>query len=254
MVEDQAPPQVLAGASGTIAGGPSSPISGAGSGLCPHSPAIALAPTRIRPPIAMPPPTPVPRITPNTVPWPAPAPSIASDKAKQLASLAKRTGRPSAASTSRPSGWPISQVELAFLTSSVAATMVPGIPIPTEARFLNRAHAAAVDNIAVFFGEDIFIAIGSILFGGIVSAAIKMQILAGVPSAASPLIQALILLGLVALLVFSAAVAAVLLVADFAGLGLSRFASGGHLKPRFGPPRREIFCRFSQALLHTSRR
>jgi len=38
------------------------------------------------------------------------------------------------------------------------------------------------------------IVIGSILFGGIVSAAIKMQILAGVPSAASYLIQALILL------------------------------------------------------------
>jgi uncharacterized membrane protein len=30
-------------------------------------------------------------------------------------------------------------------------------------RFRIRAHAAAVDNIAVFFGEDIFIAIGSIL-------------------------------------------------------------------------------------------
>jgi cytochrome c oxidase assembly factor CtaG/polyferredoxin len=56
-------------------------------------------------------------------------------------------------------------------------------------------------------------------------------------------------LGLVALLLFSGAVAAVLLVADFAGLGLSRFASGGHSKPRSGPSRREIFCRFSQALL-----
>jgi ABC-type uncharacterized transport system permease subunit len=42
--------------------------------------------------------------------------------------------------------------------------------------------------------NPIGIAVGSILFGGIVSAAIKMQILAGVPSAASPLIQALILL------------------------------------------------------------
>ena len=56
-------------------------------------------------------------------------------------------------------------------------------------------------------------------------------------------------LGLVALLVFSAAVTAVFLVADFAGLGLSRFASGGRSKPRSGPSRREIFCRFSQALL-----
>ena len=32
-----------------------------------------------------------------------------------------------------------------------------------RARFLIRAHAAAADNIAYFFGEDIFIAIGSIL-------------------------------------------------------------------------------------------
>jgi uncharacterized membrane protein len=36
-------------------------------------------------------------------------------------------------------------------------------PLPDDARFRIRAHAAAVDNIAVFFGEDIFIAIGSIL-------------------------------------------------------------------------------------------
>jgi uncharacterized membrane protein len=32
-----------------------------------------------------------------------------------------------------------------------------------ETRYRIRAHSAAVDNIAVFFGEDIFIAIGSIL-------------------------------------------------------------------------------------------
>jgi uncharacterized membrane protein len=36
-------------------------------------------------------------------------------------------------------------------------------PLPDDARFRIRAHAAAADNIAVFFGEDIFIAIGSIL-------------------------------------------------------------------------------------------
>jgi uncharacterized membrane protein len=30
-------------------------------------------------------------------------------------------------------------------------------------RYTIRAHTAAVDNIALFFGEDIFIAIGSIL-------------------------------------------------------------------------------------------
>ncbi len=35
--------------------------------------------------------------------------------------------------------------------------------LPDAERFLIRAHAAAADNIGLFFGEDIFIAIGSIL-------------------------------------------------------------------------------------------
>lgn len=35
--------------------------------------------------------------------------------------------------------------------------------LPSKVRNLIRAHAAGVDNIALFFGEDIFIAIGSIL-------------------------------------------------------------------------------------------
>jgi uncharacterized membrane protein len=35
--------------------------------------------------------------------------------------------------------------------------------LPDRIRFWIRAHAAAADNIALFFGEDIFIAIGSIL-------------------------------------------------------------------------------------------
>ena len=36
-------------------------------------------------------------------------------------------------------------------------------PLPAGVRFWLRAHAAAADNIGLFFGEDIFIAIGSIL-------------------------------------------------------------------------------------------
>ena len=36
-------------------------------------------------------------------------------------------------------------------------------PLPDRERYLIRAHTAAVDNIALFFGEDIFIAIASIL-------------------------------------------------------------------------------------------
>lgn len=35
--------------------------------------------------------------------------------------------------------------------------------LPLATRYLIRAHAAATDNVAVFFGEDIFVAIGSIL-------------------------------------------------------------------------------------------
>jgi uncharacterized membrane protein len=35
--------------------------------------------------------------------------------------------------------------------------------LPEKTRYRIRANAAAVDNIALFFGEDIFIAIGSIL-------------------------------------------------------------------------------------------
>ena len=36
-------------------------------------------------------------------------------------------------------------------------------PLPDPVRFRIRAHSAAADNIALFFGEDIFIAIASIL-------------------------------------------------------------------------------------------
>ena len=64
-------------------------------GLCPHSPAIAFAPVTTRPLTTSPPPTPVPRITPNTTGSPAAAPSVASESAKQFASFASRTGRPS---------------------------------------------------------------------------------------------------------------------------------------------------------------
>ena len=43
-----------------------------------------------------------------------------------------------------------------------AAEMKHG-PLPDRERHLIRSHAAAADNIGLFFGEDIFIAIGSIL-------------------------------------------------------------------------------------------
>jgi len=36
-------------------------------------------------------------------------------------------------------------------------------PLPDKLKFLIRAHAAGADNVGAFFGEDIFIAFGSIL-------------------------------------------------------------------------------------------
>lgn len=44
-----------------------------------------------------------------------------------------------------------------------AACEAKHVELPDQARFHIRAHAAAADNIALFFGEDIFIAIASIL-------------------------------------------------------------------------------------------
>jgi hypothetical protein len=72
-------------------------------------------------------------ITPNTTAAPAAAPSVASEIAKQFASLAIRTGRPSRDERSSRSGRPISQTELAFLTKPVVGEIAPGIPTPTVA-------------------------------------------------------------------------------------------------------------------------
>jgi hypothetical protein len=79
----------------------------------------------------IPAPTPVPRTTPKTVSMPTAAPSVASDRIKQLASAARRVGRPIAVSRSCCSGRPLSQVELALFTNPVIGEIVPGIPIPT---------------------------------------------------------------------------------------------------------------------------
>ncbi len=75
---------------------------------------------------ARPPPRPVPRITPNTMRAFSPAPSIASDKAKQLVLLASCTGVASATARSWSKGRPLSQVELAFCIRPVRGEMDPG--------------------------------------------------------------------------------------------------------------------------------
>jgi hypothetical protein len=70
-------------------------------------------------------------MTPNTTSAPAPAPSAASETAKQLASFITRTARPSRASRSPANGFPMSATEFAFFTSPVSGTTVPGMPTPT---------------------------------------------------------------------------------------------------------------------------
>jgi len=65
----------------------------------------------------------------NTTAAPAPAPSVASDSARQLASLASAMRAPSAASRSRCSGRPLRQVELQFFMRPPAAG-APGVPMP----------------------------------------------------------------------------------------------------------------------------
>jgi hypothetical protein len=107
---------------------------GQGRGVCPHSPATPLAPSTSLPSIARPPPQPVPMITANTPAKPAAAPSTASDRARQLASLASRTGRPRPASRSSRNRRPFSQVELALRITPVRGDTEPGAPTPIEPR------------------------------------------------------------------------------------------------------------------------
>src|SRR6056300_1297028 len=73
---------------------------GPGIGFCPHSPVNLFGPTTSCLLTTYPAPTPVPKITANTELKSFPAPSIASDKARQSASLAIFTSKPSFSSKS----------------------------------------------------------------------------------------------------------------------------------------------------------
>ena len=93
---------------------------------------MRLRPSTVLPPTTTPPPQPVPRIAPNTTRWPWAAPSVASDRAKQLASFSTRSGRPRAASTSLSKAMPFSQTLLELRTSPVFGEIEPGMPSPTR--------------------------------------------------------------------------------------------------------------------------
>ena len=102
-----------------------------GKELCPHSPPMPLAPLSGLPLITIPEPLPVPKIRARTIFFPAPAPSVASDTAMQLASFATRTSRRKSAVKSWSNFCPFSHTELAFFTLPVKGEMVPGMPMPT---------------------------------------------------------------------------------------------------------------------------
>jgi len=104
---------------------------------------MALRPCSTRRPAVTPAPQPVPRITPKTTSASAPAPSVASDSAKQLASLASRTGRPSVASRSACSGLSFKWVVLALRIRPVAGEGDPGMPTPMLAPVTPASRSAA---------------------------------------------------------------------------------------------------------------
>src|SRR5207344_2953860 len=58
----------------------------------------------------------------------AAAPSVASDRTKQLASLSTRTGRPIAAARSRSTALPFSAARFELTTSPVTGDRKPGVP------------------------------------------------------------------------------------------------------------------------------
>src|SRR6266571_4189460 len=71
---------------------------------------------------------------------------VASETARQLASFAHRTSRPSARLRSLSNGFPIIHVEFAFFTKPVFVEMIPGIPTPTVAlrpSFFSISRAAS---------------------------------------------------------------------------------------------------------------
>jgi hypothetical protein len=101
----------------------------------------------------MPAPTLVPRITPKTTAASRPAPSDASDSAKQLASFVMRTSRPSTRSRSRWIGCPLRQTEFEPRRRPVAREIEPGIPMPIvafdpTALSVSRTSAATASSVA----------------------------------------------------------------------------------------------------------
>ena len=79
----------------------------------------------------MPPPTPVPMMTPKTTCAPAPAPIGGLGQREAVGIVGHAHFAVEHPAESLSSGFPISSTVLAFLTRPVAGEMAPGIPTPT---------------------------------------------------------------------------------------------------------------------------
>ena len=98
----------------------------------PHSPAIFVLPWWIFPSIIIPPPTPVPRITPKTRLWFFPAPSVASARAKQFASFSIDMSWLRISFRSFLRSFPIRHCVLLFFIRPELRDREPGVHMPTE--------------------------------------------------------------------------------------------------------------------------
>ncbi|OLB12605.1 MAG: hypothetical protein AUH07_07685 [Gemmatimonadetes bacterium 13_2_20CM_70_9] len=109
--------------------------------MCPISPAMSDLPRYTRPASTIPPPIPVPIVSPTTWLAPRAAPRHHSPKIAQLASLSSVAGIPSAPATRSRSG-KLTQPRLGVSsTTPVVVSSGPGDPIPSPAISLPRAAA-----------------------------------------------------------------------------------------------------------------
>ncbi len=79
----------------------------------------------------------------KTTSKPEPAPSTASETARQLASLARRTGRSRARARSSANGRPLRKVELALRIRPVRGEIEPGMAKPMRSQRPVRASVSA---------------------------------------------------------------------------------------------------------------
>ena len=130
--------------------------SSACSRKCPSSPPRPRAPSSSRPPVRMPPPSPVPMVMPMTSVYPFAAPTHASPRHMQLASLATVTGREKARSSVSLMGAPSQPGRLppvpATMPRLLSICPVADTPMPTGLTLCAARKSAAARSTVVRMG------------------------------------------------------------------------------------------------------